>query len=170
MMVNWLKKIRPHAMRIAALAALLFFSALIWVWIAMGSFGACVLGTTGEDYQNAVEALSGTVDLGSTLSVSLVGAASAGLLGWKTDLKLTAWVRTVMLVAAVLFGQSAIAGTYWKLQVANGWLNQCLNLVYEPLMQRSFNASLLFFASGVFFAMMLLVVAAMSPGKSNASI
>jgi hypothetical protein len=162
-------KFTRYAMKAAILAALLLLSTAGWIWIAMGSFGACVLGTTGNEYQNAVNALSGTIDLGSTLSVTLVGVASAGLLGWKTDLRLTERLKTVMLAAAVLFGQSAIAGTYWKLQLANGWLNQCLNLIYEPSMQRSFTASLVFFGSGIACAMILLIVAALTPGKDNES-
>ena len=94
--MDLVRKNKEHA---AAFAALVFVSAGLWIWVWLGTFGACVAGTTG-------------------------------------------------------------AGVYWKLEVANSWLNRCLNLVYEPQVERAFDASLAFFVLGLVCALVLLFVAA----------
>lgn len=156
--------------RVAMAALIAIGSAFVWLWVYRGDFGACVVGKVDEPLEKMVAMLDSTIDLGIKLSVALVGVASAVLLGLKSGLVLRPWSKILLLVAATLFAQSAGAGVYWKLEVANSWLNRCLNLIYEPLVQRAFEASLLFFALGLGCAVVLLIVAAFGTfsGEENA--
>src|SRR5271166_6379081 len=120
-----------------------------WVWALTGDFGACVKGSIGESLQKTVAALEGTIDLGIKLAVALIGAGGALLFGLKAGATLSIKGKVSLLLAVLLLSQSVLAGAFWKMQVANGWLNECLNLVAEDVMQRLFLASLYFFLAGL---------------------
>lgn len=165
--MDWVKE---NCGPVLAFGALTLASAAIWIWVLQGGFGACVVGSTDDALQKTVAALDSTVDLGIKLSVALVGAAGAILLGLKSGLTLTTWTRALLLIAAVLFGQSAGVGVYWKLKVANSWLNRCLNLIYEPLIERAFDAVLMFFVLGLVCALVLIFVAAWGSGNGKAGV
>jgi hypothetical protein len=143
-----------------AFVVLVVVSACIWGWIIAGTFGACVVGTTGDTLQKTVSALDSTMDLGIKLSVALIGAVGAVVLGIKSGMRLTPWSKTLLIICAVLFGQSVAAGVYWKLEVADSWLNRCLNLITEPQVRRAFDGSLWFYSTGIFCALVLLFFAA----------
>jgi hypothetical protein len=136
--------------------------AVMWIWALQGTFGGCVKGTTSEALQKTITTLNDTIDLGIKLSITLVGAGTALLVGLKAGVRLTAWVKTLLLIGILFFGQSAIAGVFWRLRLANSWLNECLNLVTEDIMQRLFMASFAFFLAGLGAALIMVCFATWS--------
>jgi hypothetical protein len=151
--------------RAVAFAFLAVISGVVWLWVLGASFGACVVGSTTESLQKTVEALDETANYTITWSVTIIGASTAILLGLKSGLRLTPWSKSLLLICSIFFGQAAAAGVYWKLRVANSWLNRCLNLIYEPSIAFAFDAMLYFLGLGLFCALLLVCVAAwtMSP-------
>src|SRR5436305_1397211 len=116
--------------------ALVAACASAWAWALNGDFGACVKGSTGDSLQKTVAALEGTIDLGIKLAVALIGAGGALLFGLKSGLPLSSNGKVCLLTAVLLLSQSVLASAFWKMKVANGWLNECLNLIAEDVMQR----------------------------------
>lgn len=145
-------------LRLAVCAAVALACLAGWTWAGRGGV-VCVNGTLGEALQRTVATLDTTIDLGIKLSISLVAVGSAVLLGLKSGIRLTAWIKTVLFTSVVLFGQSAFAGVVWKLKVANGWMNECLNLVAEQQLQRMFNLAYGFFLIGLVFTLIMVGVA-----------
>ena len=151
------------AQNYSRIATLLFCAAIslaVWSWGANGEFGACVKGSMSDQLQKTIAVLDGTIDLGIKLSTSLVGAGAALLVGITASVKLTRWVRVLILVAVLFFGQSAGAAVFWKLRVANSWLNECLNLVSEQILQRLFLTSYAFFFLGLATSLLMVCFAA----------
>jgi hypothetical protein len=134
--------------------------AFLWAWF--GSFGACVYGQTDESYQKTIAALDGIADLGLKLSTSLVGFGAALLIGLKGGLSLTAPVRTFLLISMLMFTQSALYAVWWRIGIAESWLNDCLNLVVEDHMQRRYQAHLWFFVLGLASLGALVFVASLA--------
>lgn len=128
-----------------------------WGWAWTGGFGACVKGSTGSTLTNTVAVLQDTMDLGVKLSVTLVGAGAALLIGLKQGVQLHYSVKTLLLFAVLLFGQSALTAIFWKLRIANSWMNGCLNLVSEPFAQRMFEASFGFFLAGLVVSLAMVL-------------
>jgi hypothetical protein len=148
--------------RILAIAVIVFgCSVAVWVWAAFGSFSACAIGTS-DAVQKTVAILDSTVDLGVKISITVVGAGAALLIGFKQGIDLTPWLKFLLVLSSALFGQSALAGVVWKLRIANSWMNNCLNLVAEPITQRWFYASLGFFIAGILIALALIFFVALS--------
>jgi hypothetical protein len=136
-------------------------SIAVYVFVLNGSF-ACIRGTLGEHYQKTITALDGTVDLGLKLSTTLVGFGAALLIGIKDRLRMSPGVRIAVLVSTLLFTQSALYAVWWRLGVAESWLNECLNLVIEPNLQRRYQAHFDFFLAGL-LSLAVLVIAATFP-------
>jgi hypothetical protein len=96
------------------------------------------------------------------LSVSLVTGGAALLVGLKSGVRMTPWVRALLLVSIFLFGQSALSGVLWRLEISNAWFNQCLRLVADDKVQALFRASFWFFIAGLVVALGLIGVAALA--------
>jgi hypothetical protein len=126
-------------------------------WALSGNVVACIKGDTSEHLQKTVQALNETIELGIKLSVTAIGGGIALLLGFKTNLLLSKPAQITLLMAILLFGQSALLGVFWRLRLANAWLNECLNLVYEGGMQNTFNGSLYYFGTGVAVALIMVL-------------
>ncbi|WP_316199365.1 hypothetical protein [Bradyrhizobium sp. SZCCHNS2002] len=139
-----------------------------WVWALNGDFGACVTGSTDKSLQNTVAALDSTIDLGIKLAIALIGAGGALLFGLKAGVTMSINGKVSLLFAILLLGQSVLAGIFWKMQVAEDWLNKCLNLVQEDVMQRLFLASFYFFLAGLatLVFMMSATILASSQGRT----
>src|SRR4051812_32508824 len=104
------------------LIAGLIFCAYIYVSILYrnkvgAALTGCSVGSTGDKWQKAIESLSSTVDLGMTLSISLVGLGSAILLGLseKVEIRLNLATQLLLLGSVSCFAQSALYGVWWKL-------------------------------------------------------
>jgi hypothetical protein len=146
--------------RTILLALFLAATAVVWWWALSGDFGACLKGTTDEHLQKSVAVLDATIDLGTKLSTTLVGVGAALLIGLKQGVKLSPWPKLLLLLAIICFGQSAIAAVLWSLKVANSWINECLNLITEDMMQRLFEASFGLFIAGLVFTLLMVCAAA----------
>jgi hypothetical protein len=131
-----------------------------WVWILGNEYGGCEKGEVRELLQKTIATLDNTIELGLKLSVSLVAAGAALLVGLRTGVRMTPWVRALLLVSIFLFGQSALAGVLWRLQIANAWFNECLPLVADARVQALFRGSFDFFIAGLIAALALVAVAA----------
>lgn len=146
--------------RAIAFVALASASAFLLFWIWNGKVEACEVGKTGEYLQKTFETLDATVNYVITWSVTIIGASAAILLGLKSGMRLTAWSKALLLIVSALFLQAAGAGVYWKLQLANSWLNRCLNLIYQPQVTRAFDGMLYFLTAGLILSFVLVCVAA----------
>lgn len=143
------------------LAAAGIISAAVYYWVLTSPSGVCIPGTVGDHHEKTVAALDATVDLGLKLSTSLVGLGAAALIGLKTGFRLTAATRLFLFMAILFFAQSALCGIWWRLEIANGWLNQCLNIVVHPRLQSRYQAHFSFFLLGLFTLGALVAVSAM---------
>jgi hypothetical protein len=138
-----------------------------WYCVLSTEYGGCEKGEIGDALQKAIATLDATIELGLKLSVSLVAAGAALLVGLKSGVRMTAWGRALLLVTIFLFGQSALSGVLWKLEIANAWFNKCLPLVGDPKVQAIFNGSFGFFIAGLLGALGLVAVAALSPERGE---
>ncbi len=142
------------------IVGLVIVSSLVVFWFVWNaSFGACVRGSVGESYQKTISALDGTVDLGLKLSTTLVGFGAALLIGIKDSVRMTPTLRVLVLVSTLLFAQSALYGVWWRLGVAESWLNECLNIVTEPRLKERYLAHFYFFLAGLFSLGLVVIVA-----------
>jgi hypothetical protein len=118
-------------------------------------------------YAKAIAALDGIVDLGIKLSTTLVGLGAALLIGWKSGLKLTIPVKLIVIIASLLLIQSTLYAVWWRFGIAELWLNDCLELVAEPRLDRRYQAHFYFFLSGLISLGVLVVVAVISKMESG---
>lgn len=143
-------------------AAVVVPSSLVWLSLYNEPSAVCVRGSIDERFEKTIAALDSTVDLGLTLSVSLVGLGAALLVGLTSDLapdvKLTRPMRALIFVAILLFAQSAMAGVWWRLGIASVWLNQCTNWITEPFLFGRYQADFIFFVAGLFALLILVLV------------
>lgn len=135
-------------------------SGAVYYWVLASPSGVCIPGTVGDHHEKTVTALDGTVDLGLKLSTSLVGLGAAALIGLKTGFRLTPATRLFLFIAILFFAQSALCGIWWRLEIANGWLNQCLNIVVHPKLQSRYQAHFAFFLLGLLTLGALVAVSA----------
>ena len=146
-------------------ALIVLICAVTWAWALKGTFGACVKGSTSEYLQRTIATLNDTIDLGIKLSVTLVGVGAAALIGFRTGIRLTNGMKMLLLLCVLLFGQSAMAGVAWRLP--NSWLNQCLNLITEDIMQRLFEICFAFFLAGLGVTLVMVCFATWSSARAN---
>jgi hypothetical protein len=159
--VHW-----PTALAVAATGLV---SIAFLIWVLRGSFVACVRGTTSEDLQKTIAALDGIADVGLKLSTTLTGLGAAVLIGLKKGLKLTPSIRVSLLVSSLLFAQSAFYAVWWRRGIAESWLNDCLDLVTEPILERPYEAHLVFFLLGLFSMGVLVVIASIGKAQSDSA-
>jgi hypothetical protein len=134
---------------VSLLIGLICLSVLAFVWVAAGSFKVCTPQQDVESYAKTIAALDGIVDLGLKLSTTLVGLGAALLIGWKSELKLTFAIRVIVLAATVFLIQSALYAVWWRFGIAELWLNDCLELIAEPMLGRRYQAHFYFFLAGL---------------------
>jgi hypothetical protein len=145
---------------IGILVGLICLSGLAYFWAAAGSFKVCTPQDSQDAYAKTIAALDGIVDLGLKLSTTLVGLGAALLIGWKSELKLTFAIRVIILVATLLLIQSALYAVWWRFGVAELWLNECLQLIDQPLLGRRYQAHFYFFFAGL-LSLGVLVIGAL---------
>ena len=145
---------------IGILVGLMCLSALAYFWVAAGSFSVCTPQESEDTYAKTIAALDGIVDLGLKLSTTLVGFGAALLIGWKSELELTFPIRVIILVATLLLIQSALYAVWWQFGVAELWLNNCLELVAQPMLGRRYQAHFYFFLAGL-ISLGVLVIGAL---------
>lgn len=131
-------------------------------------FNPCVPGIQSIDkYSKTFAALDGIVDVGVKLATTLAGFGAAILLGLKTGLNLSIWVRVAVLIATFLFAELAFYALWWRFGLAEIWLNECLDLVTAPRFQLRFQAHFIFFFFGLVSFGIVAVVAALSTPTSK---
>jgi hypothetical protein len=150
------------------LLILLGGSLFIYVWATSGRFGACVEGTAGDLFRSVVGELDNTIDLTVKLSTTLAGVGAALLVGLKGGVKLTGPIRALLLISSCAFAESVFYAIKWRWGVADAWLNDCLNLLSEPSLQRLFDAHVLAFLIGVLALALLTITAALGASGGDA--
>jgi hypothetical protein len=148
------------------LGAAAILSAIALFWALNGDAGICIKGETSDFLQKMAAALDGTVELGLKLSTALIGGGIAILIGISSGAHMSPRSRTILLIAMLLFGESALLGVWWRLGIANAWFNECLNLISATSMQRLFNGSLYFFLAGLAVALLTILMAATQRGTN----
>jgi hypothetical protein len=134
---------------ICVLAALAFLSGLAFSWVNAGSFGVCTPQDMDNNLIRTIAALDGIVDLSIKLSTSLVGVGAALLIGMKSGLRLTFSIKIIIIIATLLLIQSALYAVWWRFGIAELWLNECLELVAHPRLDRRYQAHFYFFLAGL---------------------
>jgi hypothetical protein len=100
------------------------------------------------------------VDLGIKMSTTLAGLGAALLLGLKSGLRTTRLTKLFVLFGTVLFVESALYAVWWRMGIAELWLNGCLALVAENrLMYRFYAHFYLFLAALVALGFVVLCAA-----------
>jgi hypothetical protein len=157
------ERMRMNRFRLVRLAffGLVALGAAFFVWwdVLQADSGACARGLETEHFEKALSALEATVDLGLTLSTTLAGVGAALLMGMKSGIQLTPTVRFLLLIAVLFFAQSALAAVLWRFEVANLWVNSCVQMVAAPDIQARYQAHFKFFMLGL-IALALLVFGA----------
>jgi hypothetical protein len=153
--LNMVAKLGPT---IGVLVLAVLVSVVIYFFIDAGTLRPCAPSREGaEQYQKTIAALDSIIDLGLKLATTLVGVGAAALIGFKSELKLSPSSRIVLLLAVICFLQSAFYAIKWRLAVAELWLNGCLDLISEPLLELRFLAHAYFFFGGLFWLALLLM-------------
>lgn len=150
-------RILAGTVAVGILLAVTVASGLIWYNVLAADYGVCVRGMSGDYFDKALTALDSNVELGIKLSVGIVGVGGALLLGLKSGIDMPRWMKAILVTALLCFTQSALFGAWWRLGVANGWLNECPNLVREPRMTEIYRSAFAMFIMGLGALMMLLI-------------
>lgn len=158
------------SLRTLAIAVILLVAGGAWHFVNQGEF-VCVHDTLDKSvgYSQTIAALDGIVDLGIKFSTTLTGIGAAVLLGWREGSTLGARTRLVLLISSSLFVQSALYGVWWRLGIGEAWLNECLNLVTEDVLQLRFTAHIYFFMSGLLSIAILTVMAPVKQHRKRRS-
>ena len=120
-----------------------------------------------EPYQKTIAALDGVVDLSIKLATTLVGLGAAILIGLKSGVRLNSVARLFILLASVCFVQSALYAVWWRMGVAELWLNECLGLIVEPRLAMRYEIHFYFFMAGLFLMGLIVGGAAYGQAKSE---
>ena len=158
---------RQYTIFIVVLVGLIGLSVLAYFWVAAGSFSVCTSDEPEEGYAKTVAALDRIVDLGLTLSTSLVGLGAAVLIGWKSGLKLTFPIKILILVATLLLVQSALYAVWWRFGIAELWLNGCIELIAQPKLGRRYYAHFYFFLTGLVSLGLLVITGLLSENAAG---
>jgi hypothetical protein len=75
---------------------------------------------------------------------------------------MTPAIKLALRVSVVLFTASALAGIYWRWGIAEAWLNRCLEMVSQPVLQTRFGWHFLFFVFGLLSIGVLVSLSALS--------
>src|SRR5262249_43433249 len=144
------------------LTLLAVLSVPIYSWVASGSFKPCAAADLLDRHAKTIVTLDGIIDLGLKLSTTLVGLGAAILIGLKQGLKLTLPIQLLIVIATILFVDSDLYAVWWRVGVAEIWLNECFDLVTEPRISRRFEAHFGFFILGLISLGALVIGALMA--------
>jgi hypothetical protein len=134
---------------IAILVLIAGISSAIFVFISGRQLGVCPVEEVTDLQLKTIATLTDIVDLGLKLSTALVGFGAAALVGFKTEVKLSGFMR-VMLVASILFfAQSALYGVWWRFGIAQMYFIECLAFITAPALQWRFQAHVYLFMIGM---------------------
>lgn len=156
---------RLRAFPVTIWAVLIIFSCAVFIWNYAAPFGICVRGSLAPTLEKTISSLDSITDLSLKLSTTLVGIGAAVLIGLKSGVVLTSSIRHLLIVSTLLFTQSALYSVWWRLGIANSWLNDCLNVITDAALQRRYEAQLLCFIFGLVSLGVLVVVAGLSSNK-----
>ena len=148
----------------ATVALLLVTSAVVYWNVAGPGFKVCAVPNKATDvsnYQKTISALDSVVDLSIRLSTALAGFGAAALIGLKSGIKLSTAVRLFILIATICFVQSALYAVWWRMGVAELWLNECLSIIAEPRLTLRYDAHFYFFFAGLFSMAFIMFGAAL---------
>lgn len=122
---------------------------LVVAAITMRPLGVCPVEEPTDLQLKTIATLTDIVDLGLKLSTALVGFGAAALIGIKAELKLSRFMRVMIVVSVVLFAQSALYGVWWRFSIAQIYLIECLSMVTAPAVQLRFQAHVYLFMLGI---------------------
>lgn len=122
---------------------------LLYSWVADGSFRVCVPEKLTDEVTKTIEGLDKVIDVGLTLSTSLVGLGAALLIGLKSGMRMSLPNQIIVLIAMLFFLQSALYAIWWRLGVVEIRLNQCFQLINQDILERKFAAHFAFFVLGL---------------------
>jgi hypothetical protein len=149
---NVVTTVRENYWLFTTVALLLVITVVAYWNVAGPGFKACAVPDKVADaanYQKTISALDGVVDLSIKLSTALAGFGAAALIGLKSGIKLSPAVRLFILVATICFVQSALYAVWWRMGVAELWLNDCLSIIAEPRLTLRYDAHFYFFSAGL---------------------
>lgn len=110
----------------------------------------CVIGDAKADgIDKAVSALDAVADLSIKLSTALIGLGAAVLIGYKPEVKLSTLSKYLLLISALFFLQSTLYAVWWRMGVAELWLNDCISRISSERFQLRYTAHFIFFALGL---------------------
>jgi hypothetical protein len=144
----------------AALALVAAISAAIFVFISGRQIGICPIEEVKDLQLKTIATLTDIVDLGLKLSTALVGFGAAALVGIKTEVKLSRFMRVMLVTSILFFAQSALYGVWWRFGIAQMYLIECLSMITAPALQWRFQAHIYLFMFGM-CAVGILVLGAM---------
>ncbi|MDE5457638.1 hypothetical protein GWE18_33465 [Bradyrhizobium sp. CSA112] len=145
---------------IAILVLIAGISSAIFVFIWGRKFGVCPIVEVTDLQLKTIATLTDIVDLGLKLSTALVGFGAAALVGIKTEVKLSRFMRVMLVTSILFFAQSALYGVWWRFGIAQMYLNECLSLITASALQWRFQAHVYLFMFGM-CAVGILVLGAM---------
>jgi hypothetical protein len=148
----WVRKfVREHSWFVGGVGFLAAISVIVLYAVLHIAFKVCVPIDASEldKYKQTISALDGIADVSIKLSTALVGFGVAILIGLKTGVHLSKFVRFFLLVATICFAQSALYAILWRMGVAELWLNECLSLISQPMLTARYGAHFYFFIAGL---------------------
>ena len=144
---------------IAILILIAGISSLAFAFVSR-PLGVCPVEEASELQVKTIATLTDIVDLGLKLSTALVGFGAAALVGFKAEIKLSVFMRVMLVISVLLFAQSALYGVWWRFGIAQMYLIECLSMITAPALQWRFQAHVYFFMFGM-CAVGILVLGAM---------
>lgn len=151
---------RGSLWRVIALAVVFAICVVIYLHVANGSFSVCAVGAFTDEQKHTITSLDSIVDLSLKLSTTLVGFGAAALIGLKSGIRLSPLMRLSVVIATILFAQSALYAIWWRVGVADVYFNKCFTIIAAPRLQLRFEWHIYFFMLGL-AAIAILVVEAL---------
>lgn len=153
--------------RIAVICLTLLISAAIFLIVNSGDFPPCPVDPKFTDTQKStIASLESVIDLSIKLATALVGFGAAILIGFKSEVKLSPWMRVSITIATILFAQSALYAVWWRLGVSDVYLNECFAIIQSGFMRLRYQWHMYFFMAGL-GAVSLIVLEALLRGKQK---
>jgi hypothetical protein len=148
-----------------ALAAIALISAYVCFDVLRAAhFNACpvILPEKADRYQKTIAALDSIIDLSIKLATALVGLGAAILIGLKSGVRLRPIVRSFILLATICFTQSSLYAVWWRMGVAELWLNDCPSLISALRLTSRYDAHFYFFLAGLIMLALVITGAVFS--------
>jgi hypothetical protein len=151
------------ALSAIGVGSVIVVSILIFHLVQSGSQHVCTPPTPEADiekYDKIIRELGEVVDLGIKLSTASAGLGAALILGLKSGLRTSTLVNFLVFLAIALFVQSALYAVWWRMGIAELWLNDCIPLVADNRFQYRFEAQVYLFVAGL-ISLALIVIGAL---------